>query len=394
MTELEKLMNKMDELNASLAERDTKVAQAVEQNKGFDARLQGIENALKSRSISIPGIADGENAKKFSFSRLLLAIATKNWKDAPFEEAVMIESSKKALSQGTGSAGGYLVPAEFMTEIIDLLRAKPILSKLGAKMISGLTGSPVDYPKLTGGAVGYWVGENAQITASDQTFGQLQLTPKQASAMTKMSNRVLKMSNPSIEKAVREDLAVTIARLIDLAGFRGTGNSYNQPLGVANTPSINTYPLGTDGATPTLDDLFGMDYKLALADADMGSIGWAFHPRVFNTLRKIKDGDDNYILQRDPTQANKYTLLGYPFEKSTQLPINLEKGSSGAVCSEIFLGNWADMIIGMWGGIEVMATQEAGTSFEYNQTWIRIIQEVDIALRHPASFVYCADAKA
>ena len=81
------------------------------------------------------------------------------------------------------------------------------------------------------------------------------------------------------------------------------------------------------------------------------------------------------------TDAQLDAQLGQILRGTTQLPTNLEKGSSGAVCSEVFYGNWQELIIGQWGGLEFMASGETGDAFEKCQTWIRVIQECDIKTR-------------
>jgi len=77
---------------------------------------------------------------------------------------------------------------------------------------------------------------------------------------------------------------------------------------------------------------------------------------------------------------------------TTQIPLNLTKGSA-TNCSELYFGNWAEVLIGQWLGFEILASNEAGTAFASDQTWVRIISQVDIALRHAQSMCLCSDAK-
>ena len=66
--------------------------------------------------------------------------------------------------------------------------------------------------------------------------------PKQVAALVKTSDRLLRMSNPSVEAVIKRDIALRLALKLDLAGLRGSGTS-TQPRGVANTAGINTvYP--------------------------------------------------------------------------------------------------------------------------------------------------------
>ena len=85
--------------------------------------------------------------------------------------------------------------------------------------------------------------------------------------------------------------------------------------------------------------------------------------------------------------------LGYKYAMTTQVPINLTK-NNGTALTEVYFGNWAELIIGQWGGMEIMASQETSDAFEKDQTWIRILQEVDVGVRHDQSFCLISDAKA
>lgn len=353
-------------------------------------RLDDVEAKLKNgdRGVSLPGLED--QVKEFSFQRAILGAATGDWSQAGFEKEVFDETKKRTLIQGSDPAGGYLVPNQILADFIDLLRSKTVVKEMGATVMSGLIGSPVEIMRQTSGSTAYWVAENTDITASEQTFGELTMAPKQLSAMTKMSNRLLRMSNPSVEGLVRNDLAKVLARALDLSALRGTGSA-SEPLGIANTAGINTHELATNGQTPTVDDLYDTLLLLEEDDVELDGAGWVFTPRTWNSLRKLKDGQSNYLLQNNTqgwitdtpaTNAVMGTLLGMPFRTTTQIPNNLTVGTSD-VCSEMYFGNWSEVMVGEWFGLQFAASQETSDAFSKNSTWVRLIQEVDVAVRQP-----------
>lgn len=359
----------------------------------LDTRIKDLESQMTPRRVSLPGV--DEQKETFSFFRAINAILTKDWAEAGFEKEVFDNARKRAMSTGTGSAGGYIVPEQYIAEIIEMVQANLVLGKLGISMMTGLTSSPIDIPKQTGGSTGYWVGENQALTKSELTFGQITMSPKMVGALVAMSNRLLRMSNPSAEAIVRRDLANCISKSIDLAGFRGTGGAF-QPLGVVTTPGIKTVTLGTtDGAVPDWDTFFDMEYELEAEDTLAGNLGYVFHPAIKRILYKSKaaqwngDTDGVYFIEPGKDIA---AWLGYPFQLTTQLPINLTTGGS-TNCTEILFGNWSELIMAGWGGLEIMGADQAGDSFEKVQTWVRIIQEVDFAVRHPESFCLCNSAR-
>ena len=84
--------------------------------------------------------------------------------------------------------------------------------------------------------------------------------------------------------------------------------------------------------------------------------------------------------------------LEYDIFTSTQIPANLVKGSS-TDCTEVYFGNFEELLIGQWGAVEILATNIGGNAWAQNAIEIRLIANVDIQIRHPQSFVYCADAR-
>ena len=188
---------------------------------------------------------------------------------------------------------------------------------------------------------------------------------------------------------VREDLSGALARGLDFRALRGKGYDA-QALGLVNTTNVNSLPLGTNGVIPTVDNLWDLINLIEMANADVGKLGWAMSPKILNVFRKVKDTAGNYLLQPDPSASGKRVLCGYNVLTTTQLPINLVKGS-GTNCSEIIFGNWADMVIALWGGLVLEASTEY--KFKSHQLCIKGVMDYDIGLRHPESFGLIPDAK-
>jgi HK97 family phage major capsid protein len=368
-----------------------------EEMRVLDERIKQIERMLSPNTISIPGAEAFKD--KFSWGRAFYGVVTNDWDKAPFEKEIFGETRKAALEAGTGSTGGFIVPVQYTTELIEMLEAVEILSQMGVSKLTNLAAGVIEMPKQTGGATAYWVGENQDITESALTFGTMSMSPKSVAALVKTSARLLSLSNPSIDTIIKRDIALRIALKISLAGFRGTGSS-TQPRGLVNTPGINVVYAGgegNDGGNVDFDLLQDMEYALEEDNALFGKLLYAFHPCTRRNLMKLKvkqfstDTGGQYIIQ--PVTPSMLTeWIGYPWKTSTQIPTNLTY-NAGTSLTEIVLGNWQEFIMAMWGGIQIMASQETSDAFQKNQTWIRIIQDVDMGVRHPESFCVCSDAR-
>jgi hypothetical protein len=82
-------------------------------------------------------------------------------------------------------------------------------------------------------------------------------------------------------------------------------------------------------------------------------------------------------------------VAGYQSYVTNAIPSDLVKGSSSA-CSAIIFGNWADLMIGMWGGLDIMLDPYTGATSGTKR--VVALQDVDVALRRVASFAVMKDA--
>jgi hypothetical protein len=58
----------------------------------------------------------------------------------------------------------------------------------------------------------------------------------------------------------------------------------------------------------------------------------------------------------------------------------------------VYFGNFADLLIGVWGNLEILATNVGGNAWVQNAMEIRMIMNVDVTVRNLESVVYINDA--
>jgi len=309
------------------------------------------------------------------------------------------ESSYKALGINPDTAGGYLVPPEQSNEIIELLRAKSVFLRAEggpeAQAESLVTVLPLNrdtlnIPRQTGAATAYWTAENATMTASQQTVGQIQLVAKKLTCLVKLSNELLADASVDMDNFVRADMAQVMALKVDNAVMYGSGIA-SEPLGVDAYPGLTKTALN---AAPTYSNLVNLVKTIEIANVEEDdSWKWLFHPRDKHAFSKLKDTAGQYIFRNTGALnalqgAVPELLLGYPYMTTTQVD---KTGSPEE--TDVFFGRWRDVILGMRQTIEVMASDVAGTSFEADQTWIRAILRMDIQMRHPESIAMYTDVR-
>lgn len=295
--------------------------------------------------------------------------------------------SHRAATVGSGTAGGNLVESQLLAEnYVDLLRNQLAMFQAGALFIDGLVGN-IRIPRQTGTANTFWLAENGTPSESSATFDQISMSPKTVGAYSELSRLTLLQSTPAIDGLVMRDLAASITQAIDLAAISGSGSS-NQPTGLLNQSGIGVTSLGTNGAAPDWDAIVNMESAVAAGNAEGQKPAYLTNTLVRGRLKRtfVDPGSGERVWDNRSPLA---PVNGTHAVVSNQVPANLTKGS-GTNLSAILYGNWADLIVGMWGGLDLQVNPYSlDTS---GQVLITSFQTVDIALRHAQSFNVIVDA--
>lgn len=302
---------------------------------------------------------------------------------------------EKALGESTMAGGGVLVPDVFSMEFIELLRARVAL------ISKGITRIPMTTKTLTIGrqataATSGWVGESQNMTKSQQTFDDVQLSLKKLACLTPISNDLLRDNVIAADIIVRNDLLAIAAREMDLKAMRGLGTQY-APKGIANllasTQKFNSNAAGS----PTLATAIA-DLNTAVRLVKEGNVPftkqnafWIMTPRSEDGYRRLRDGVGRPYFAAEMDGGK---LMGYDFDTTTAIPNNLSgQGSGGSVESELYFVIAPEFYMGegLTPTIEVArnaayydgSTVQSGLSRD--ETAISIILRVDFQLRHAVS---------
>ena len=417
---IENIYSLCRQFNIEDSERENMIRsnESIENIRSHVLDLLGKRSAapvgVASRGISEDiGLTAAERSN-FNLVRALNAALTGDWSKAGFEREVSQTLAKRSGRETTGffmpsdvtmqrdttpgyfvgqpTQGGNLVSTDLRTgSFIDLLRAKAMVTRMGATVISGLVGN-VEIPRQTGASTTYWLAENTAPTDSNATFDKVPLKPKTIGALSSVSRNLLLQSSMNVEAFVRNELAVSLALGIDLAALCGTGTD-NQPTGIANMSGICTVEGGTNGGSLTFDKLIDMETQVATANADVTNMYYLCNAATIGFLKKIKNTSGDYIW-KPITEAVRNgfpgEVNGYAVGRSNQVRSGLEKGTSKN-CHEIYFGNWADLLIGEWGFLEIDVNRY-GDAWKSGGVEIRALQTIDIAVRHPKSFCLFSDA--
>ena len=171
-------------------------------------------------------------------------------------------------------------------------------------------------------------------------------------------------------------------------------SSQNQPTGIVRYAAIPTVAIGTNGGNPVYDTMVDMYTTVKANQAMYGRSCFALTTEIEGRLQKTKrftssqgDAGDAIISGAPNTQMRN--IDGYELVTDDNLPKNLTKGTGTNLHAMIF-GDFADIELGMFSGMEVMTDPYSAMETSQIRTYVR--QAYDILPRHVNSFVVCLDA--
>lgn len=310
-----------------------------------------------------------------------------------------MEREFKALSVTSPTDGGYLIPEVYSDQIIELLYPKTVIVELGAQTVP-LTNGNLNLPKMTAGSRALWGGEQRKIKTSQPKYGNIKLSAKRLEAIIPQSRELLMLSTFSADAMFANDLTRRMQLGLDYGGLYGAGAEF-QPLGIANNKdvervdakTVNNTDLADTNGKITADFPIYVRSKAMSKNIDDVKAGWAMNSMLEGVFMNMKTTTGAYIY-RDEMAAGK--LCGFPYKVSNQIP------TDGNGLTDLFFGNWADLLIGDQMGLETYTTLD-GTwtdddgvqhnAFEENLAATRALMYDDIGVRHAESFMYCKNIK-
>lgn len=245
----------------------------------------------------------------------------------------------------TGDQGGMTVQVEKRGLLDDFFNAS-VMRLAGATVLEGLTGN-LDLPRLVAGTAAAGKAENGTSDEVSPTTAMLQLTPKRLPAYIDISERLLLQSSVAIETILRGHLATQMGATQEAAFFHGTGT--NEANGIAGASGIGSVAGGTNGLAPTLANLIALETAVDTSNALLGNLSYVSNGQIRGKLKstpKVSSTDSRMLLDSDGL------VNGYTPYFTNAVSRTLTKGSS-SVASAIFFGNFADYVVGYWGGVSL-----------------------------------------
>lgn len=220
-----------------------------------------------------------------------------------------------ALQIGTDSEGGYLVPDEYQRTLIDALQEQNIFRQL-AHVITTTSGER-KIPVVASHGTASWIDEEGTYPESDDAFNQVSIGSFKLATMIKVSEELLNDSAFDVAVYIACEFARRIGAAEEEAFF--TGNGSGKPLGVlAATGAAQTGVTTASATAITMDEVMDLFYSLR-APYRRNSV-FIMNDSTVKALRKLKNGNGDYLWQPSVKAGEPDTLLNRPVYTSSFMP--------------------------------------------------------------------------
>lgn len=345
-----------DELRAAV----DKVNAIVEELNAAN-EVEAAERALAEQRIDRAERVEG---RKFSFAKFIReAIAGK----FTGVEATVVEEGAQEYQRLGLSRQGFVIPGSVLRATVgqnvttaadggnlkevapvrwvELLKEKLVLTQLGATFLSDLVG---DVPVVRSSEIAAaWGAEDAVASTTKAAFAKATLSPHRNFISTAVSKDLIRQTSLDVEGLLLDLMVGAHANLIEAAAIAGSGSS-GQPTGIINNANINVVAMGTNGGAISWAKVVEMESVLNSSKANRGSVAYLTNPKVWGAMKVTPkaQGGERMILEGN-------MLNGYKADFSNLVPANLTKGT-GTNLSAMIFGNFRDLYIGQWGGIDIV----------------------------------------
>lgn len=224
------------------------------------------------------------------------------------------------LHEGIDSSGGYLVPEEYDTRLVQGLSDENILRKLGT-IIKTSGEHKINIAGAKPAAA--WIEEGEALVFSDATFSQVILDAHKLHVAVKVTEELLYDNAFGLENYLIDQFAKALGNAEEDAFLNGNG--VGKPLGIFATTGGGEVAVTTSSSTAiTYDEIVNLVY--ALKRPYRKNAKFILNDQTIAALRKLKDGNGQYIWQPALQSGEPDRLLGYEVLTSAYVP-TIEAGA-------------------------------------------------------------------
>lgn len=336
--------SKMQEmLNGAKDEKRAMTEEEIKKFKELKKMIDEIDETIKAEEIARKEELD-ESQKEETDKQSESAEITEQRAFANFIRGIKAEKRANNLDLGNN---GAIVPQTIANKIIEKVKEIcPIYSLSEIYNVKGDLVIPYYSENAGEDITCAYATEFTDLTSTAGKFTSINLSSYLAGALTKISKSLINKSDFDLTNFVINKMSAAIAEFIEKELLSGTGTNACQ--GVL-TGATNIVESSTSGKV-SADDL--IDLQESVIDNYQKNAVFIMNRSTRKAIRKLKDGDGNYLLNRDITSAWGYSLLGKPVYTSENMP---EIGVNKKV---IIYGDMTGLSVKLAKDVEIQVLQE------------------------------------
>lgn len=294
--------------------------------------------------------------------------------------AVLNARAAAGQNASTEAAGKNLIQ-EMPLTYLETLRSKLVLAQLGARYLSGLVGT-VPFVSSTDPTIS-WKTEADPGTTEKTEIDKKSLSPNRMTVTMAYTKDLLIQSSADVERMVMEKLVAAHAKGLETAAINGSGTA-GQPRGILNTIGIGSVVMGENGANINWKSVVGLESAITAADADLNALAYLTNSKVIGEMKTIEKaaGTARYIMENGETNGLKVGVTNI-------VPANLTKGSATIKCSAMICGDFSQLLLGQWGGLDLVI--DPYTLKKTSEIEVTMAAWHDIMLTNPKCFAAIKD---
>ena len=348
-----------EKLSATVEQMDTMVAGAVDDNgeerafteeeqatfddlqKKADSLKKTIEAEERARELEMKPVEKKEEKKEVTAEERAVA---EERAFADFLRGVVSEE-RANLAKADGSATiPTTIANKIITKVWDICPIAARATRYNAKGTLSIPFYPATVEGATPDIAMAYANEFSELESTSGKFTSIDLQAFLAGVLTKVSLSLVNNSQFDIVGFVVDHMAENIARWLEKECLVGTANKIEGLSGVTLTKETAA------AAAITADEL--IDLQGLVKDAFQANACWIMAPSTRDAIRKLKDGEDRYLLAPDYREGFGYTLLGKPVFVSDNMP------AIGASAKEIFYGDLSGLALKLSEDINIQVLRE------------------------------------
>ena len=316
MDEAEKFLNEKTDKDGKMSADDAKTYDEMEKN--IDAITENIErfqrqstrNSSSEQSPRQPILPNPQNNTETKTGRA----SDEYRKMALNAMRKQFKNVGNLLSESTGADGGYLVPTEWDSRLIDTLAEENVFRKLATTIT---TSGELRINVVASKPAALWVAEGGALTFGNAAFAQKSLDAHKLHVGIRVTNELLNDNAFNLESYIIDQFGKAIGNAEEDAFINGTGSG--QPTGILTTAAADaTMVQQTAGSNIAADDILNLVYKLPRAYRK--NAVFLVNDSTLAAIRKLKDANQAYMWQPSFQAGEPDRLLGYPVYTSPYMP--------------------------------------------------------------------------